>query len=65
MEVKESKYGRGVFATRNYIAGEVIEVSPVIELSAEDTAQIDKTLLYDYYFGWGEDGDRAAIALGN
>lgn len=43
-------------------AGTIIELSPVILLSAEDRKAIHGTHLHDYYFQW--DGDRAAIALG-
>ena len=56
--------GRGVFAARSFQAGEVIEVCPVIALSSDDVAQLDKTRLYDYYFGWGADNKGGAIALG-
>ena len=65
MEVRHSKFGRGVFATRDYSNGEIIEVCPVIVLDEADTKIIDKTILYNYYFSWGADIDKAAIALGN
>lgn len=64
MQVKPTKIGRGVFATKHYKAGDVIELSPVIVLSRADSLKIDSTLLYDYYFSWGEQGDQVAIALG-
>jgi len=56
--------GRGVFAARPYEAGETIEVCPAIILSEADARTLDGTQLYGYYFGWGEDGTEAAIALG-
>ncbi len=56
--------GRGVFATRRFEPGETIEVCPVIALSEADARKLDDTGLYNYYFGWGEDGQQAAIALG-
>ena len=56
--------GRGVFAARWFQAGDVIEVCPVIALSSDDVAKLDKTRLYDYYFGWGADNKGGAIALG-
>lgn len=56
--------GRGVFATRRFEPGETIEVCPVIALSEADARKLDDSMLYDYYFGWGEDGKQAAIALG-
>ncbi len=37
---------------------------PAITLSEVDARTLDATRLYDYYFGWGEDGMQAAIVLG-
>lgn len=54
--------GRGVFAGRPFQKSELIEACPVIVLSASETALIDGTRLYNYYFGW--ERDQAAIALG-
>jgi SET domain-containing protein len=63
--VKQSaSRGRGVFAARQFLAGELIEVCPVIALSSDDAARLDATHLYNYYFGWGADNKGAAIALG-
>ena len=56
--------GRGVFAARGFAPGETIEVCPVIALSETDARTLDGTGLYDYYFGWGDEGKAAAIALG-
>jgi uncharacterized protein len=56
--------GRGVFAVRRFEPGETIEVCPAIALSESDARKLDATGLYDYYFGWGEEGMQAAIALG-
>jgi uncharacterized protein len=56
--------GRGVFAARQFEAGETIEICPVIVLSEADARKLDDTGLYNYYFGWGQDGVAAAIALG-
>ena len=56
--------GRGVFASRGFAAGETIEVCPVIALSEADARTLDGTGLFDYYFGWGDEGKAAAIALG-
>ncbi len=56
--------GRGVFAARRFEPGETIEVCPVLTLSEADARTLDGTALYDYYFGWGEGGRAAAIALG-
>ena len=54
--------GRGVFTAAAISAGSIIELAPVILLSAEDRVTIDATRLHDYYFQW--DGERGAIALG-
>ncbi len=56
--------GRGVFTTDVIENGSVIEICPVIVLSAGDMAKIHETHLHDYYFIWGEQQDQAAIALG-
>ncbi len=55
--------GRGVFTAQEIPAGSPIESCPVIVLSLEDTKQVHKTSLHDYYFLWGTDG-QSAIALG-
>jgi uncharacterized protein len=54
--------GRGVFAARPFRARTVIEVCPVLVLSAG----ADETLsgLEHYVFKWGPDEDRLAVALG-
>jgi len=57
--------GRGVFAARRFEPGETIETCPVIPLTEADARTLDRTGLYDYYFGWGRDGKAAAIALGH
>ncbi|SEP79365.1 SET domain-containing protein-lysine N-methyltransferase [Neolewinella agarilytica] len=54
--------GRGVFTARSIPPETIIELAPVILLSAEDRVIIHETHLHDYYFQW--DGNRAAIALG-
>ena len=44
---------------------EVIEVAPVIVMSAEDRRLLDKTLLHDYIFEWQPEGaDMCCMALG-
>jgi SET domain-containing protein len=56
--------GRGVFTSEDITKGTTIEVSPVIVLNAADRANVEKTLLHDYIFEWGEDHKSAAVALG-
>ncbi|MBI5421344.1 MAG: SET domain-containing protein-lysine N-methyltransferase [Parcubacteria group bacterium] len=56
--------GRGVFASEDITSGELIECCPVLVLPENETQIIDTTILYNYYFGWGEHQNKAAIALG-
>ena len=56
--------GRGVFTKEKIAANTVIEESPVIVMSAEDRKLLDKTLLHDYIFEWGNNKDKCCMALG-
>jgi SET domain-containing protein len=56
--------GRGVFTNRALKADTVIEMSPVIVMSAADRLLLDKTLLHDYIFEWGKMKDECCMALG-
>ena len=62
--ISTSNRGRGVFTSESIVAGTTIEISPVLVLSAEERANVEKTLLHDYIFEWGEDHKSAAVALG-
>jgi hypothetical protein len=42
----------------------VVEVAPVIVMSAAERRLLDQTLLHDYIFEWGEDLTGCAMALG-
>ena len=65
VEIRDSpKRGRGVFATKNIKKGIVLETSPVIVLSEKERKTIEKTLLFDYIFEWGNDKKKACVALG-
>ncbi len=55
------KKGRGVFASRNFKKGEIIETAPVIVLRTEDSALCEKTLLDTYLFGWTSNKDGALV----
>ncbi len=59
-----SIHGRGVFTTTPLAENCVIEISPVIVMSAADRLQLDKTLLHDYIFEWGQDRLSCCMALG-
>lgn len=58
------KRGRGVFTNEAILANTIIEISPVIVMSSEDRATLDKTLLHDYIFEWGEDNSMCCMSLG-
>lgn len=55
--------GRGVFTSEPLEEDMVIEVSPVVVMSGEERVHLDKTLLHDYIFEWGE-GPEVCMALG-
>lgn len=56
--------GRGVFTAEDIEAGTVIEIAPVIVMTNEDRKYLDKTLLHDYIFEWGDTKKNCAMALG-
>jgi len=58
------KRGRGVFATEDIKKGTVIEVSPVIVLTARERKIVEQTKLFDYLFEWGKNKKMACVALG-
>lgn len=58
------KMGRGVFTEKPIAANTIIEISPVIVMSGTDRLHIDKTLLHDYIFVWGDKEDQCCMALG-
>ena len=55
--------GRGVFAGRDFRAGELIEVCPVLVMPP-GTDEKDLGEFGAYVFAWGADKSRLAIALG-
>jgi SET domain-containing protein len=56
--------GRGVFTSENIDAGTVVEIAPVIVMTAEERKLVDQTLLHDYIFEWGDDEQQCCMALG-
>jgi uncharacterized protein len=58
------KMGRGVYTRNSIPEGEIIEVAPVIVMNAQDRIHLDKTLLHDYIFEWGEERNQCCMALG-
>lgn len=59
-----SLMGRGVFTTESIAAGTVVEISPVIVMTAGDRKHLDQTTLHDYIFEWGDDLSQCCMALG-
>lgn len=56
--------GRGVFTEKPILANTIIEIAPVIVMSQEERLLLDKTLLHDYIFEWGDHEDQCCMALG-
>lgn len=56
-------HGRGVYTSEPIPEGTVIEIAPVLVLSKEERADVEKTSLYNYIFEWG-DKEGACVALG-
>jgi uncharacterized protein len=57
--------GRGVFTGKKLRAEDVIDIAPVIVMTAEERKLLDQTLLHDYIFEWQPEGaDMCCMALG-
>jgi SET domain-containing protein len=56
--------GRGVFIDMPMAANTLVEVAPVIVLSARHRKSLDETLLHDYIFEWGKSRTQCCMALG-
>lgn len=56
--------GRGVFTSKAIAANTVIEISPVLVLSAKERKTIEETKLFHYVFEWGNSKKMAALGLG-
>lgn len=63
IDITENK-GRGVFANEKIDAGDIIEIAPVIVMTADERKLLDQTLLHDYIFEWGSEKNQCAMALG-
>jgi uncharacterized protein len=55
--------GRGIFATRDFAQGELIERTPAIVLPGEQRPLVASTSLRNYYFNWNS-SKVLAFALG-
>jgi SET domain-containing protein len=56
--------GRGVFAIESIAEQTIIEISPVLVLSAEERAKAEETMLYNYIFEWGDHYEQGALGMG-
>jgi uncharacterized protein len=56
--------GRGVYTSMDLKSDILIEESPVIVMSGDERKLLDKTLLHDYIFAWGESETECCVALG-
>ena len=61
---KSSQKGRAVFTTHTIAQETIIEIAPVIVMQSKDRIHLDKTLLHDYIFEWGETKNQCCMALG-
>lgn len=57
-------HGLGVFATRNYRRGAVIEICPTILMQTNDKDCLQGTILFNYYFLLGHEKFPVALGLG-
>jgi uncharacterized protein len=56
--------GRGIFTSQAIATGTILEIAPVIVMELKDKEYLDKTLLHDYIFMWGENEEKCCMALG-
>jgi len=61
---ESSTNGRGVFTSADIPFKTTIEIAPVLVLNSEDRIHVEKTMLYNYIFEWGDNGNEAVVALG-
>ena len=54
-----------MFTEENLTIGTIIEIAPVIVMSKKDRRHLDKTLLHDYIFEWGQNKEHCCMALGS
>ncbi len=60
VEIREGRHGRGVYATRAFAEGDVVEHCPVLELPGADVSG----RLSDYVFKSTEGDDEVLLVLG-
>ncbi len=57
-------HGRGVFAAQDISEGEIIEICPVLIFPKAELPLVRQTMLDNYYFDWGTEGEYFAVCLG-
>lgn len=58
------KEGRGIFTSKALAENTVIEISPVIVLTAKERKIIEATKMGSYIFEWGKTKKQGCVALG-
>ena len=58
------KMGRGVYTSSAIEANTIIEISPVVVMTAEERKLLDQTRLHDYIFEWQTELKKCCMALG-
>lgn len=53
-----------MFTSEDIDVGTVVEISPVIIMSNKERELLDRTILHDYIFEWGDKKDKCCMALG-
>ena len=61
-QLSDGAFNRGVFAKQPIPKGALLHAAPVLAYSNEDHEHVEKTLLADYAFAYGE--DESALLLG-
>ena len=56
--------GRGVYAKSDIKKDEIIESCPIVEVSKNDTSNLKESILVTYFFYFGKNKERLALALG-
>lgn len=65
IEVRTTKSkGRGVFALKDFALGDVVEISPIIDLGRQDGEIVQCTRLGDYTFSSASYEENTVVALG-
>ncbi|MBS1655550.1 MAG: SET domain-containing protein-lysine N-methyltransferase [Bacteroidetes bacterium] len=65
IEIKQSPlHGQGVFALKEFRAGEIIEIAPVILLGPGEREELQTTSLFSYYFLLKSKKKPVALGLG-